>query len=156
MYVYKKVIDMKKLTILTLAILMCLTLACCKKEAPKQNTLHTMPPTEISQIEPEWAEIDCDIELLDEGSQPVLLKDDFDTFTLVEGSESYIRIKVTEDAKNQLCSTAASGDYSIALDGEVISSVTVDPATFNGEFTIGKDMPLEELYVLCDRFRNFY
>ncbi len=147
---------MKKTTLLIIVALLCVLLVSCKKETPPENTLHTMPPTENSSLEPEWAQIDCDIALLDSNLEVVLLMDSFDTFALVEDNESYIIVRVTDDAKKQLCSATTINDYSITLENEVIADVTVDPDTFNGEFIIGKGMPTEDVYILCDRFRNFY
>lgn len=146
---------MKKIiAILLLLTICCVFFAGCKKgKEPTGDTTHTLPPTEVEATVLEWAEILSDTALNDTNGTALLYGADFEMFALSE-SDNEIVIKVTDTAKNILCSKAASYDTILVINGLETSYITIDPATFNGELRFGKDKDVTELYEIANIMRG--
>lgn len=156
---------MKKLTaiilVLTLILSLSVMLSGCKEEkvpAP-DTTTHTLPPTQASITEPEWAEVNCDIALFETATNtPVILNDDFETFALVgtNDEDSYITLKVSEDALNTIKSNQELSDLQLIINGDTVADLVIDPQTFTGEIKFGETYPYESLCVLASSIRGLY
>lgn len=157
---------MKKSTaivlVLTLILSLCVVLTGCKEDktppAP-DTTTHTLPPTEASTPEPEWAEVLCDIALFETATNtPVLTGDDFETFALVgtNDADSYIVLKVSEAALNAITSTQSFSDLQLIINGDTVADITIDPATFTGEIKFGETYPYDSLCTLASQIRGLY
>ena len=149
------------LLVLTLILSLCVVLTGCKEEktpAP-DTTTHTLPPTQATIAEPEWAEVLCDIALFETATNtPVILNDDFDTFALVgsNDADSYIVLKVTEDALNTIKTNQSLSDLQLIINGDTVADIAIDPATFTGEIKFGENHPYDSLCILASQIRGLY
>ena len=149
------------LLVLTLILSLCVVLTGCKEEktpAP-DTTTHTLPPTQATIAEPEWAEVLCDIALFETATNtPVILNDDFDTFALVgsNDADSYIVLKVTEDALNTIKTNQSLSDLQLIINGDTVADIVIDPATFTGEIKFGETYPYDSLCTLASQIRGLY
>lgn len=143
---------MKKLTLIALLIITCVLFCACEKEEKEQNnSTHTIPPTQAVIVEPEWAEVDCDMILANpETMETVLYAEDFETFAVIgtTDEDSYIKIKVTEEATQMIKTLGELPSLQLIVNGDTFADITIDPATFNGEIVFGEDIPYD---VLCQR-----
>lgn len=151
---------MKRIILSLTLVILCLTFAGCKEEeaappAPTQTQMHTIPPTEEINSELEWAPVDCDIVLNNSESQPVLYGDDFDTFALVgtNDDDSYIVIKLSEDATNAVKAMEKSDDMPLLIDNVEVAKISLDPTNFNGEITFGIDDTILKLQEYANTMR---
>lgn len=144
-------------TILSICILCC---ACGEQptEETQAPTIHTMPPTTSLTIEPEWCEIDCNLSLIDTDSNEVISENDFDTFALCgsDDTNSYITIKLSEQGTQIINSLSAPTELSLIIENTVLTKVTLDPATFNGEFDFGDDKSFETLCEYANTIRGLF
>lgn len=151
---------MKKLSLIATIIMMCVLFCACAQETvtETENTAHTLPPTQSIVTEPEWAEIDCDIALLDNSSNLILSSTDFETFAVVGSTDddSYILLKVSEQATEMLLTMQDKNELYITVNGEVVASANIDTATFDGEITVGEDMTYDSLCELATTIRGLF
>lgn len=156
---------MKKSTaivlVLTLVFSLSIMFSGCKEEkAPAPDTTtHTLPPTQATIAEPEWAEVNCDIALFETATNtPVILNEDFDTFALVgtNDADSYIVLKVTEEALNTIKANQALSDLQLIINGDTVADIVIDPATFTGEIKFGENHPYDSLCILASQIRGLY
>ncbi|MBQ2971078.1 MAG: hypothetical protein IJE16_00835 [Ruminococcus sp.] len=153
---------MKK-TALILCIIFCVlfTTACSGQEDPTTETLpHSIPATQPVVLEPEWAEIDCDISLVDADTSNILLMaEDFETFAVVgtTDEDSYIVLKTTSDAVSMMQATSyVPTNLQLVVNGETKADITIDFSSFNGEITFGEDMTYESLCELASIIRGLF
>lgn len=152
---------MKKLLIFTTIIMMCLSLVACVGDTTpteEETSTHTLPPTEtVVAVEPEWAEVNCDIKLINGDSQVILSSEDFDTFAVVgtNDDDSYIEIKVTNDAVDIVKSSDLE-NATISINNKYSSSVTIDISTFDGKIEFGSPWSYDELCSLASTIRGLY
>lgn len=146
---------MKKLiSVLLVLIICCVFFTGCKKDTESTgDTTHTLPPTEVETPVLEWAEIISDTLLTDTNGEPILYGDDFEMFALSE-SDNEIVIKVTDTAKNMLCSNSDTYDTILLINSLETSYITINPDNFNGELRFGKDKELTELYEIANIMRG--
>ena len=147
---------------LTLVLSLCLVFSGCKEEQPTaepDTTTHTLPPTEAIDVEPEWAEVDCDIALFQTAtSSPILYSEDFETFALVgtNDADSYIVLKLTDDAVNTIKSTQDLSDLQLIIYGDTVADIVIDPTSFTGEIKFGETYPYDSLCTLASTIRGLY
>lgn len=159
-----KVDIMKKITalalVLTLILSICLFVTGCSKDKSQDdNTVHTLPPTEATQAEPEWAEVDCDIALIKSlTSETILYGEDFETFAVygTTDEDSYIEIKVSEEAVGVVNSAQDLSNLQLIINGDTVADIVIKPETFTGEITFGQDMPYESLCTLASSIRGLF
>lgn len=157
---------MKKFTaivlVLTLILSLSLVLTGCQedeKTSAPDTTTHTLPPTQATIAEPEWAEVSCDIALFETATNtPILVNEDFQTFALVGSNDedSYIILKVSEDAVNTVKSTQELSDLQLIINGDTVADLVIDPETFTGEIKFGENHPYDSLCVLASQIRGLY
>ncbi|MBQ8056761.1 MAG: hypothetical protein IJ275_00320 [Ruminococcus sp.] len=156
---------MKKITAIILALTLvlstCLVITgCSEEEAPQvDNSTHTLPPTEAVVIEPEWAEVDCDIALIDASTNTTIIYgDDFDTFAVYGSTDedSYIAIKVTQEATDTVNSTQDLSNVQLVINGDTAGDIVIKPGSFTGEIAFGHDFPYENLCILASSIRGLY
>ncbi len=153
---------MKK-TALILCVIICVlfTTACTKQKDPTTETLpHSIPATQPVVLEPEWAEIDCDISLVDvDTNSIILMAEDFETFAVVgtTDEDSYIILKTTDDAVNMMQATSyVPSNLQLVVNGETKADIAIDFATFNGEITFGEKLSYESLCELASIIRGLF
>ncbi len=154
---------MKKrfLLLITLILMICVVCtACAEPEVEIKNeetTAHTLPPTEIITVEPEWAEVDCDIALVDSDENIVVSAEDFETFAVIgtDDSTSYIAIKVSDEATS-IVKAMSSADLSLKIEGEYVEKDSIPTTNFTGEIKIGHDMSYQELCELATTIRGLF
>ncbi|MBR2714824.1 MAG: hypothetical protein IKB73_01300 [Ruminococcus sp.] len=154
---------MKKLTLIILAIMMCVMFASCAKEEvnndDKSSTTHTIPASEsVNEAEPEWAEIDCDMTLVDAQGNIVLSGSDFETFALVgtNDDDSYILIKTSQEATDIVKTADPSSTLDLCINGNTVGGGSISPSEFNGEIKLGEDMTYETLCELANSIRGLF
>ncbi len=152
---------MKKLALILLALIMCTAFVGCNNhnEQTKQtNTKHTVPATDAINSELEWAQILCDLQLNDSKGQPVLLTNDFEMFALTGSTDtdSYITIKVTDDATNMLKALKQAEQMSLLINNIEVAKVTIDPNSFDGKFDFGHDDSFSQLCEYSNIIRGLY
>ncbi|MBQ4128947.1 MAG: hypothetical protein IJD68_04160 [Ruminococcus sp.] len=153
---------MKKLLTVTLIIMLCVLCTSCAftttQEPTEDISTHTIPPTQDQTVAEEWAEIDCDIKLLDADGNTVVGFDDFETFTLsgTNDDDSCIKVKLSETATQMLCSLPEPTQLYIYISDEKIAPVNIDPATFNGEIAFGSDLSFDKLCELATAIRGLF
>lgn len=154
---------MKKLLIFTTIIMMCICMVACTgnttpTEPTEETSTHTLPPTEtVAEIDPEWAEVNCNIKLLSGNSNVILSGEDFETFAVVgtNDDDSYIVVKVTEQAID----TIKSSDFDnavISINDTYNSSVNIDKSTFDGKIEFGSPWSYEQLCTIASNIRGLY
>lgn len=153
---------MKKAALI-LCIIICVlfTTACTQQEESTTETLpHSIPATQPVVSEPEWAEIDCDISLVDADTNTVyLMAEDFETFAVVgtTDADSYTVLKIADESVAVLKTTSYQpSNLQLVVNGETKGDITVDFATFNGEITFGEDMTYESLCELASIIRGLF
>lgn len=156
---------MKKTTafIIVLALILsaCMLITGCSKDETPQvdNTTHTLPPTEAVTSEPEWAEINCDIALIDASTNTtIIFGEDFDIFAVygTTDEDSYISIKVTQEATDIINSTQDLSQVQLVINGDTVGDITLKPGSFTGEIAFGHDFPYENLCILASSIRGLY
>ncbi len=152
---------MKKLTVILLAILMCMVLGACNESQNPidETTTHTIPATQPVVAEPEWAEVDCDIALIDpDTNTTILYGEDFSTFAVIgtTDEDSYITIKTTDMATNIVNSMADIPALQLIVNGETKGDVIIEAGSFDGEITFGHDYPYEALCELASTIRGLF
>lgn len=152
---------MKK-TALFLCIIICalFTTACAGQDPTTENLPHSIPATQPVVLEPEWAEIDCDISLVDaDTSNIILMAEDFETFAVVgtTDEDSYIILKTSDEAVTMMQATSyVPTNLQLVVNGETKADISLDFATFNGEITFGEDMSYESLCELASIIRGLF
>lgn len=156
---------MKKTTafilVLTLILSACMLITGCSEEEIPQvdTTTHTIPPTEAGTIEPEWAEVNCDIALIDASTNTTIIYgEDFDTFAVygTTDEDSYIEIKVTQEATDVINSVQDLSEVQLVINGDTVGDITLKPGSFTGEIAFGHDFPYENLCILASSIRGLY
>ena len=152
---------MKKLALILCIIICVLFTTACTREEPTTETLpHSIPATQPVVSEPEWAEIDCDISLVDaDTSNIILMTENFETFAVVGTSDadSYIVLKTTDDAVTMMQATSyAPTNLQLVVNGETKADISLDFTTFDGEITFGEDMTYESLCELASIIRGLF
>ncbi len=159
---------MKKITAiiltLTLILSMCIIFTGClaEDEVTDNVSTHTLPPTESSittTAEPEYAEVACDIALIQSTTNTTILyADDFETFALVgsNDNDSYITLKLSDTATDIIKSTPDLSSLQLVVYGDTCGDVEIDPTTFTGEIAFGYDYSYEALCNLASTIRGLY
>lgn len=152
--------NMKKLLIFTAIIMMCICMAACVADTTptEETSTHTLPPTEtVANLEPEWAEIDCNIKLINADSQVILSAEDFETFAVVgtNDDDSYIVVKVTDQAIDTVKSSDLSNS-TISINDEYSSAISIDTETFEGKIEFGYEWSYDELCLIASSIRGLY
>ena len=157
---------MKKTTafilVLTLILSACMLITgCSKDEQPPQvdNTTHTLPPTQAVTVEPEWAEVNCNIALIDASTNTTIISgEDFDIFAVygTTDEDSYISIKVTQEATDIINSAQDLSEVQLVINGDTVGDITLKPGSFTGEIAFGHDFPYENLCILASSIRGLY
>ncbi len=154
---------MKKrlLLLITLIIMICVVCTACAEPENEvksgETTVHTLPPTEVITVEPEWAEVDCDIALVDSEENIVVTAEDFETFAVIgaDDSTSYIAIKVSDEATSMI-NAMSSTDLSLKIEGKFVEKDSIPTTNFTGEIEIGHDMSYQELCELATTIRGLF
>lgn len=152
---------MKKLTIIILAIIMCVTFSACTKTetAVEETTTHAIPATQPVIAEPEWAEVDCDIALIDANTNTtVLYGEDFTKFAVMgtTDEDSYIVIETTDEAKDVINSMTEIPTLQLVINGDTRGDIVIKVGTFTGEISFGHDFPYETLCQLAITIRGLF
>lgn len=153
---------MKKLLCILAVVLVCASFCSCTNKGDttptaEPTTTHTLPPTENTTTEYEWAEIDCELALTDKDGNTVAYADDFETFAIVGSTDddSYIIVKLTDEATDIINTTSDVSELSLSINGEVYSDVTF-PDEFTGEIEIGNNMTFEQVCELATTIRGLF
>ena len=151
---------MKLIAVILSAALILFSLAACgaEPEAPTQAPatepapqLHTVTPT-VSDPEPEWAPVDCELELR-QGDQALLSGDDLEYFAIIgSGDNAEIVIKLSETAVGILSSQEISGELTLTVDSEEIGGAELSKDM--SEVTLTGDYDYEGLCELATRIRG--
>lgn len=152
---------MKKLTLIILAVLLCVAFSACaeKEEVIEENTAHTIPATQPVVAEPEWAQVDCDISLVDADTNTVILyAEDFTNFAVMgtTDDDSYIILQTTEDGKNTVNSMTEVPSLQLVINGETKADVTFEVGAFTGEIEFGHALPYQTLCELASTIRGLF
>lgn len=154
---------MKKLITFTILIMLCLSLCACADTATEptdatEQSSHTLPAAQTKD-EPEWCNIDCDINLVD-GDAIYISAEDFDTFALIGSNDTdcALRIKLSDNGADMLKSFAQSDmlpkKLTLIVNGDSICDVALDESTIDGEFDIKGNLTFEELCELSNTIRG--
>ncbi|MBQ8860447.1 MAG: hypothetical protein IJ015_03810 [Ruminococcus sp.] len=152
---------MKKLTVILLALLMCVFFSACNKPdvEVEETTTHTIPATQPPLIEPEWAEVNCDIALIDPNTNTTILYgEDFSTFAVIgtTDEDSYITIKTTDAATQIINSMDELPTLQLVINGDTRGDIVLKPDSFTGEFSFGHNLPYEALCQLASSIRGLF
>ena len=150
---------MKRISVILLMIALISVLTACGQEqeatvaptAAPQPQLHTVAPT-TAAAEPEWAPVDCDLELVS-GGQAYADRDDFECFALSGSDDSaVILMKLSDAAAHELSSLTELNEFSVTVDGEEIGGA--DLSDDCKQVTLKGDYTYEELCELATRIRG--
>lgn len=153
---------MKKLTLIILTVLLCVMFTACAEKEPditEETTAHTIPNTLPAVVEPEWAQVDCDIALVDADTNTVILSaEDFTIFAVIgtTDEDSYIILQTTEDGKGTVNALTEVPALQLVVNGETKADVTFEAGNFTGEIEFGHAIPYQALCELASTMRGLF
>ena len=154
---------MKKIIALMCVGLLAVSITACKNdpqptEVPNETEVHTLPPTENISDDYEWAEIDCYMTISDADNNVIVNPEDFTTFAVVGSTDedSYIIVKVTEQATEALNNVADKSQLFLLIGGDSFGDVSYGEGEFTGEIELGHSLPYDQVCNLATTIRGLF
>ncbi len=145
----------KFILILTIISLVAILSACATISNSTNGSapeIHTMPPTEQSEVE--WCPVeDCDLSFADENGETYFNENDIKQFALVGSDhDAILRFVLSDDAKEMISSLPTPDTFTVVLNEKEVGSAKLSED--KTELTIS-ELSFEQMCSIADTIRGF-